>query len=345
MRSAKTSFIERDHYFDNVKGALITLVVIGHFLLPMARTRLVESLINSIYLFHMPMFALVSGYFAKSVYRNGTFRTDKVLRLVWLYILFEMAVHVTENLAAGLPVTGHIDFFWEDGAPWYLLAMIWWYLSIPFMAGLNPGASLMICLFLGLAGGYQDSVGDGLAMSRTLAFAPFFYWGYYWKKEQVERFLDSRRRWMFPVLGLGIAAAAALGGRWFGKVSVIIYGVNYRRLAAEFYPWGGLLRLGCYVCGGVMLLGVMAVIPRKKRWWTFLGERTLEIYILHRLLRDMMEYWGFYRIFTSQYRRTVALVVILAVAATLVLGGPWFAWMFAQVQKVPDYLYSRWKQR
>ena len=84
--------MERDHYFDNVKGALITLVVIGHFLLPMERTRLVGSLINIIYLFHMPMFALISGYFAKSVYRQGKYRSDKVLRLVWLYILFEAAV-------------------------------------------------------------------------------------------------------------------------------------------------------------------------------------------------------------------------------------------------------------
>ena len=44
------------------------LVVIGHFLLPMERTRFVGSLIHIIYLFHMPMFALISGYFAKSVY-------------------------------------------------------------------------------------------------------------------------------------------------------------------------------------------------------------------------------------------------------------------------------------
>jgi len=57
--------MERDHYFDNVKGALIMLVVIGHFLLPMERTRFVGSLIHIIYLFHMPMFALISGYFAK----------------------------------------------------------------------------------------------------------------------------------------------------------------------------------------------------------------------------------------------------------------------------------------
>ena len=64
------------------------LVVIGHFLLPMERTRFVGSLIHIIYLFHMPMFALISGYFAKSVYRRGNYRTDKGIRLVLVLNFF-----------------------------------------------------------------------------------------------------------------------------------------------------------------------------------------------------------------------------------------------------------------
>ena len=85
----------RDYYFDNVKGALITLVVIGHFLMPMDKTRLTDSLINVIYLFHMPMFALTTGYFAKHVYDNGRYRTDRIFRLIWFYILFKLCAHVT----------------------------------------------------------------------------------------------------------------------------------------------------------------------------------------------------------------------------------------------------------
>ena len=51
----------RNDYFDNIKSVLITLVVIGHFLLPLESTRLKDGLVNVIYLFHMPMFIMVSG--------------------------------------------------------------------------------------------------------------------------------------------------------------------------------------------------------------------------------------------------------------------------------------------
>lgn len=323
---------------------MITLVVIGHFLLPMERTRFVGSLIHIIYLFHMPMFALMSGYFAKSVYRRGNYRTDKVIRLVWLYILFEIAVHVTENLAAGQPVTGHIDFFHEDGAPWYLLALVWWYLSIPCLTGLKPVVVMGVCLCLGILGGYQDSLGDTLVMSRTLSFAPFFYGGYYWKREQVERYLDSRYQRLFVAGGVILAVITALGtNRFLEPFGNIVYGMNYRRLAPEMYAWGGLVRAVCYLWAWIMILGLMAVIPRSRRRWTFLGQRTLQVYILHRLLRDMMQYWGFYEIITSAYRRNVVFVIVLAVWACLVLGSSSITKVFEQIQKVPDMLYKRWK--
>ena len=64
----------RNDYFDNIKSVLITLVVIGHFLLPLESTRLKDGLVNVIYLFHMPMFIMVSGYFAKGMYEGKRFR-------------------------------------------------------------------------------------------------------------------------------------------------------------------------------------------------------------------------------------------------------------------------------
>ena len=165
----------RDSYFDNLKGILILLVVIGHFVLPMERTRPVWAIFYIIYLFHMPMFAMVSGYFAKGMYRNGTFKMERFLRILWLYIVFKMAVHITENLAAGTSFMKPIDFFFEGGSPWYLLAMMWWYLSIPFTSMFKPKAVMATAFVISILSGYQVSLGDGLAMCRTLAFAPFFF--------------------------------------------------------------------------------------------------------------------------------------------------------------------------
>ena len=109
------------------------------------------------------------------------------------------------------------------------------------------------------------------------------------------------------------------------------------------YAWGGLVRLVCYTWASVMILGLMAVIPGSRRRWTFLGQRTLQIYILHRLLRDMMQYWGFYGVITSVYRRNVVFVTALAALSALILGSSCITKIFVQIQKVPDMLYQRWK--
>ena len=61
----------RNDYFDNIKSVLITLVVIGHFLLPLESTRLKDGLVNVIYLFHMPMFIMVSGYHIRDDRKSG----------------------------------------------------------------------------------------------------------------------------------------------------------------------------------------------------------------------------------------------------------------------------------
>ena len=340
----KGSQCMRDSYFDNLKGILILLVVIGHFILPMDKTRPVWSLFYIIYLFHMPMFAMVSGYFSKGMYKDGEFKMERFLRILWLYILFKMAVHITENLAAGTSFMKPIDFFFEGGSPWYLLAMMWWYLSIPFANKFKPGVVIITTFMISIFSGYQVSLGDDLAMCRTLAFAPFFYAGYYLKKEQVEKFRNANCKWIFPVCAVVLTIVFVLGNQqMFGQVRRFVYGMNYRDTNEALFAWGGPIRIVHYACTTVFILAIMAVTTSKKTIFTKIGQRTLPIYILHRLLRDMMEYWGFYLVFTSQYRRNVAFVVALAILTTFVIGNPWVDAAFRKLQCVPDWCYRKWR--
>ena len=333
----------RDSYFDNLKGILIILVVIGHFILPMDRTRLVWSLFYIIYLFHMPMFAMISGYFAKGIYRDGKFRMERLLRILWLYIVFKCAVHVTENLAAGTTLLKPIDFFFEGGSPWYLLAMIWWYLSIPFACMFKPKVVIAATIFISIFSGYQVSLGDDLAMCRTLAFAPFFYGGYYLTREQVDKFVKSKSKYVFAVGDVLLTVLFAVGNQeMFGQVRRFVYGMNYRDTNEALFALGGPIRVVHYICTMIMILGIMAVTPSKKTMLSGIGQRTLPIYILHRLLRDMMEYWGFYMVVTSQYRKNVLFVVVLAVVVTFVLGQSWIDALFKKLQCVPDWCYRKW---
>jgi len=336
----------RDAYFDNLKGALILLVVIGHFLAPMELTRLVWCIYFLIYLFHMPMFVMISGYFAKGVYQDGKFRMDRFFRIMWLYVLFKLLVHVTEHMITGTSIWRPINFLYEEGAPWYLLATLLWYLSLIVVAHCKPWGVMLFSMVVSLFAGYFSFVGDWLAISRTLSFAPFFYGGYYLSWDRVERFTESRWKWIFAVLAAVLALIIALKNNGvFGIYQYIVYGLNYQGLHERVADWGALIRAVQYLFAVVMILGLMAVMPKKKTILTGIGERSLQIYILHRVVRDLMQYWGFYQVFTSQYRKTVAFVIVLAVAATYLLGIPCISVLFKWWQSIPEWCFARLQRK
>ena len=79
---------ERDYFFDNVKAVLMFLVVLGHLLLPIHGESFLVVVKRLIYVFHMPMFVFVSGYFAKTFYKNGRYNYRKLLYLGKAYLVF-----------------------------------------------------------------------------------------------------------------------------------------------------------------------------------------------------------------------------------------------------------------
>ena len=84
---------KRDYLFDNLKALMLFLVVIGHILDPYIERQdsLYRYLMQYIYLFHMPMFAFITGYFTKNTEkaRNSAFRNVLVPYIFWqlLYII------------------------------------------------------------------------------------------------------------------------------------------------------------------------------------------------------------------------------------------------------------------
>ena len=89
----------------------------------------------------------------------------------------------------------------------------------------------------------------------------------------------------------------------------------------------------------LMILGVMAVVPGQRRVWTCLGERSLQIYILHRPIRDLMEAAGFYRAVTLRSRMTVVFVMAFSVALAVCLSAPRITKLFRYVQDAPEKMF------
>ena len=74
MSETPNTLKTRNPYWDVVKALLIFLVVLGHSIqyLHQGGNCFAHPLFKAIYLFHMPLFALISGYFARgSIKRHG----------------------------------------------------------------------------------------------------------------------------------------------------------------------------------------------------------------------------------------------------------------------------------
>ena len=120
--------MKRDPYMDNLRCLLILLVVVAHFLSKVSSIEEYKHLYYFIYLFHMPLFVFVSGYFSKGMMKDGVFQSQKLLSIFWMFFLFKGVSHFITCMYKGFH---SIKLLNEGSAPWYLLSLCLWYLMIP----------------------------------------------------------------------------------------------------------------------------------------------------------------------------------------------------------------------
>ncbi len=331
--------IQRDMRLDNVRGVLIILVVIGHFLLPInqSETRLILGLTYVIYAFHMPCFVMLSGYYAKGVYRDGRFRWGKAVQMFWLYTVYELVVYFTEGMAEGhMELIPH--FFKESGAPWYLLALTVWYMTIPFFQrfrGRRSSLYITIAMFAGVSFlKYYIQIGSILSLDRILTFMPFFYTGYFCSQLQLDRYLLSRFKRPVDIFALFCTFMILVGIKdLFFKFNLVVFGADYKRYATDCTQWMWLVNLIWYWVAMSMSLGLIGnMLNRRMAIISELGRNTLPIYFVHRPLRDILQFAGFYEMIDPFNRLHVAGLVLFSIVLTVLLSNRIISELFSRLR-------------
>lgn len=190
----------KDIKLSNIKGLLILLVVFGHLISPYRKSFIELYLL--IYSFHMPLFILVSGYFAK----KASFK--KVLNFILLYLIFQP---LCRSFIIILDPERTFRFKYE--IPyfhlWYLVSIIAWYLmaigvkSTP-LKNVNKVVFIIGCFIVGILSKFftepvvdliknydSDFYSYTLSYQRTLSFLPFFFLGFYLSEEAMHRIYHS----------------------------------------------------------------------------------------------------------------------------------------------------------
>lgn len=326
--------MQRDSYYDNLKFVLIAFVVVGHFALTYlhgASSKPVTVVKDWIWLFNMPAFLFVSGMFAKNLYTlERGLRVDAISFYLVMYLGFSVVVQAV--MATYSDPT--FDIFHVYSIPWYFLALALLGVSLPFMARIRGGARVVVpaAAAFAMIAGFNDGFGSFLSLSRVVNFAPFYYAGYFMDREALKR-----------------AVAAVQGKPVYLLLDMVLlivvfimlwrvpeeYASTMNNLSMAYSPYHdcGDLPLATIVCmrvawfglAGAMTFGISVFVPLGETLYTELGQRTMQVYILHPLVYLPMRGFDFIPQYVAPYVPFDPWVVLGgSVLLTFVLAYPKF---------------------
>lgn len=266
--------------WDNVKALLIFLVVMGHFVTQFTGTsELMRSMFIIIYYFHMPLFVFVSGMFAKSSWKDGVLKVNKIIAYLILYVALKLIIFL-EGVAFGKEPTFRL--FYESGIPWYMLAMAVFICMTYVLRDVNPKYLIPFTILLACIAGYDKGVGDTFAISRIIVFYPIFLLGFHTDSVKLAEYTRKPAIRIASAILLVVFVILAFAER---DALYSVRSVVTGRSPFATFPvpkLGFLFRLGHYIVGGIISFAVICVLPNKQNKLSYIGAATLPIYFLHR---------------------------------------------------------------
>ena len=271
-------------FWDNARFACIVLVVLGHAVQRLTYdSDIALGLYLLIYSFHMPAFAIISGYFSKGDAPSRRQMARVITDILVPYVIFEGIWTLTKWIVEGQANPNLTQPSWTL---WFLLALGIFRLVLPYLALLRW--PLLWTVVISIGAGYLPNIDSTLSLSRTLGLLPFFTLGWWLSRHDiVQRFQLLRRTW-WTVAGAVAALAVAGWAAWFfvdgwrdmNLRQWLFYDENYSAIGGTEW-WAGGVRLALMAVALVLSAAFFALVPRGTHWWTHFGQYTMYIYLLH----------------------------------------------------------------
>ncbi len=301
------SINKRDYFFDTLKGFLIIAVIVGNTLELASPTNVnVHYFILFLYMFHMPVFTFVSGYFSK---RSKRTTIQKVKHIFTIYVLAQILYVAYYNYI----LHGELDFtlLATQWTFWYLLSLTAWYIISDYIK--NEKLWLIGSIIFSLVIGFDTSVGSNGSFSRTFFFLPFFIAGMMFKREYIETIKKYRN---YLLTGSIIILIILYFLQNYIPVDLLFEYTNY-----EHFIDLGLFPLFCrafhYI--GAFLLGgfLISIIPQKRTPLSSLGKMSLYMYLFHGTVANtMLPYLNFNTLFSC----ILSCVTIILICIIISIG-------------------------
>lgn len=311
------SGLKRDAYFDNAKLLLIFLVVFGHLIQPFTgESDIIHTLYVWIYTFSMPTFIFLSGFFAKGS-ENLSYIWNLVKKLLVPYLIFQIIYSgFYFMIGKSTWLKSLYDPHW---ALWFLISLFSWHILLIVFKKMPASYSIILSVLLGLVIGYVSGIGKVFSLSRTFVFFPFFLMGYWINRDMLMVIKQSSVRIAGIMLMIVVALALYMTPKF--NMGWLLHSKSYADLGVPVF--GGLIRLFVYIMSVLMAVAVLAFVPSGEKNLSYLGPRTLYVYLLHgfliQFIREMELFTVTHPIQLIGLAATSALIVFV-LSSKLVLG-------------------------
>lgn len=276
MEGTSTGRKKRDALFDNAKAILIFLVVFGHLISSrLGEAPWLRGIYFIVYMFHMPAFIFITGYFSKNTEKG---RNVAVQSFLMPYILFNTLFALMSYFVEGSE-KNFFDFY-KITAPcwgmWFLLVVFIWKLLAKDLMKLRGAIPISFLLGLGLP--FFRDFSTTLSLGRVFFLLFFFVAGLCFRPEWLEglRRIPPWVGWLVFAACAGISYA--LGASGWMELSTVYAKSPY---TDGMKLLDMLQRLIFYGLGSVMTLAFLNIVTRKKSILSWIGYNTITIYVLH----------------------------------------------------------------
>lgn len=276
----------RNDYIDNIKGYLIILVVVGHIIeRMMGNFDIARQLYMFIYIFHIPAFTFLSGYFTTKEQSMSAVKKN-FIRILLPYMIFQVLFLIIMCLYNPTITTKSLIYsiLTPQYALWYIFCLFVWKTTLPWF--LKLPYPIILSIAIGLLSGLLPKYSQVFSSSRILAFFPFFVMGYYaqtkeWFPYQPANSHNSKYKAVsIAILLYALTCSVILNGRFQPH---FLYSNFYYEIGQPVWLCF-LFRLIAYLSAFLTGLAFMLLIPKTRTIISLIGERSLYVYLLHSLI-------------------------------------------------------------
>lgn len=262
----------RDNRIDTLKGLLIILVIVGHVITALDNSNVFNhAVMGLIYVFHMPLFILISGYLAKDSEHQSPRDLWRGVANIFVTLLVFQVISSIRLYYLGI---GFIATFvrFPFGILWYLMSLIYWKIMLYYTPrgllrrpALYLGLALAVSILIGLT-----RLGTFLSIQRALNFYFFFLLGYYYRQGMI-----PSRWWNNNWLHLAAAVVLLPLIMWlFPHCGNVMNGADHYGI--EGIP-GKVMITACSVAMSLLVFN----LTRYCGWLCAIGKESLFYYLYH----------------------------------------------------------------